>query len=250
MPTKTHAVVLATAFAVLALPAQAQHHAAPHWTYEGAGGPAQWGALSPEYKACADGKTQSPIDLGGAVAARRSAINERVSRSAFVLFHNGHTVQAALDRGNTLAVDGVPFEALQFHFHHPSEHTIKGKAYPAEVHLVHRNATGQLAVLGVLVTKTDADNPNFDLLLERLPMAANDSVHFNTLINVGTFLGVSEQDEEYFFYEGSLTTPPCTEGVRWIVRQRPIGASTRQLLRLIKALGENARPTQPVNGRH
>lgn len=250
MPTKARALVLATACAVLALPAQAQHHAAPHWTYEGAEGPASWGALSPEYKACADSKTQSPIDLGGAVSARRSAIDERFRPSAFVLFHNGHTVQAALDRGNTLVVDSVPFQALQFHFHHPSEHTIKGKAYPAEVHLVHRSATGQLAVLGILVTKADNDNPNFDQFLEHLPMVANDSVRFSTPINVGTFLGMSEKDEESFFYEGSLTTPPCTEGVRWIVRQRPIGASTRQLLRLIKALGENARPTQPVNGRH
>lgn len=124
---------------------------APHWTYEGKGGPKDWGRLDPAWAVCSTGHEQSPIDLGGPVASHKARIEERFTASPFVLFHNGHTVQAALEKPSELVAEGGKFQSIQFHFHHPSEHTVRGKAYPGELHLVHKNAKGELAVLGVFI---------------------------------------------------------------------------------------------------
>ena len=243
-------VAAAIAMSAGALPIAAQTHTTPHWKYEGKEGPAHWGSLDASYSACSAGKEQSPIDLGGPVAAARGALDERFTGSTFVLFHNGHTVQAALDQASTLTLEGIPFKSLQFHFHHPSEHTVKGKAFPAELHLVHKGAKGTLAVLGIFFSESTADNPALEPLIARLPVVAGDSVKFDSPISIGTLLGAKEGNENFFLYHGSLTTPPCTEGVQWVVRERPVQASKRQLQRLIKVLGENARPVQPLNARH
>lgn len=230
--------------------ASPQGHATPHWKYEGAEGPAHWGAMAPAWSACASGKEQSPIDLGGQVASRRGKIDERFTTSSFVFLNNGHTVQAALDRGSTLTLNGAPFRALQFHFHSPSEHTVKGRASAAELHLVHSTTTGELAVLGILIETSAKDNPALEPLIARLPLVAGDSVKFAQQTDIAALLDVKDgADETYYAYRGSLTTPPCTEGVQWIVRSRPINASTRQLGRLERVLGPSARPVQAVNAR-
>jgi carbonic anhydrase len=224
---------------------------ASHWTYEGAEGPQAWGRIDPLWRTCAVGHEQSPIDLGGAVVAHSAPIDERFKPSPFVLFHNGHTVQAALERKSALTAEGLRFESVQFHFHHPSEHTVRGRAYPAELHLVHANAKGELAVLGIFIALGATDNPAIEALIARLPKVSGDSVRFSEPIDLSKLLDAhAGEPEAVFTYHGSLTTPPCSEGVKWTVRSRPITASFRQIQRLVGVLGESARPVQPVYARH
>lgn len=222
-----------------------------HWTYEGAEGPQAWGRIDPLWRTCSVGHEQSPIDLGGAVIAHSAPIEERFTPSPFVLFHNGHTVQAALEKKSSLTAEGLRYESVQFHFHHPSEHTVRGRAYPAELHLVHANAKGELAVLGIFIAMGATDNPAIEALIARLPKASGDSVKFSEPIDLAKLLDAHVgEPEAVFTYHGSLTTPPCSEGVRWTVRSRPITASFRQIQRLVGVLGESARPVQPVYARH
>ncbi len=232
-------------------PAAPAPHAGAHWSYEGEEGPRAWGRIDPAWRICSIGHEQSPIDLGGAVAAHRSRIEEQFAPSPFVLFHNGHTVQAALEKPSTLSAEGGRFEAVQFHFHHPSEHTVQGRAFPAELHLVHRNAKGELAVLGIFIAFGPRDNPEFEALLAKLPKAAGDSVRFTQAVDIAKLIeDHAGESEAVFTYHGSLTTPPCSEGVKWTVRERPIRASFQQLQRLVAVLGESARPVQPIFDRH
>jgi carbonic anhydrase len=224
---------------------------APHWTYEGKGGPRDWGRLDPAWSICTTGHEQSPIDLGGPVASHKARIEERFTASPFVLFHNGHTVQAALEKPSELVAEGGKFQSIQFHFHHPSEHTVRGKAYPGELHLVHKNAKGELAVLGVFIAIGPKDNPLFESLVARIPGHEGDSVKFAAPIDIGMLLDDHHDEmEDVFTYHGSLTTPPCSEGVRWTVRARPLQVSLRQMQKLVEVLGESARPVQPVYARH
>ncbi len=231
-------------------PSAAAAHA-PHWTYEGAEGPQAWGRIDPAWRTCSVGHEQSPIDLGGAVAPHAARIEEKFIPSPFVLFHNGHTVQAALEKPSDLTAEGGHFNSLQFHFHHPSEHTIQGRAFPAELHLVHANAKGELAVLGIFIAIGPKDNPELEALIARLPDHAGDSVRFRAPVDLAKLLDArATESEQVFTYHGSLTTPPCSEGVKWTVRARPITASFRQVQRLVGVLGESARPVQPVYARH
>ena len=222
----------------------------PHWSYEGAEGPRAWGRLDSTWKTCTSGREQSPIDLGSTVAPRKARIDAHFNASPFVLFHNGHTVQAAIAKPSDLTVDGSRYSSLQFHFHHPSEHTVNGTAFPAELHLVHKNDRGERAVLGIFIAFAAEDNPLFEALIARLPKAAGDSVSFTTPVDVAALLDDrAGQTEDLFTYRGSLTTPPCSEGVKWTVRSRPIHASFRQIQKLVAVLGENARPAQSVFAR-
>ncbi len=240
-PAQSHAAVAS---------APAASHAT-HWTYDGDEGPRAWGRLDAAWKVCTTGHEQSPIDLGGKVASHKARIDERFLASPFVLFHNGHTIQAAIERPSELNVEGGRFSSAQFHFHHPSEHTVNGKAYPAELHLVHTSAKGELAVLGIFIDFATKDNPIFEALIAKLPKSAGDSVRFATPVDLATLLeDHAGEAEEIFSYHGSLTTPPCSEGVKWTVRARPMHASFRQMKRLVAVLGESARPVQQVYDRH
>jgi len=247
------------ALLLLASPLAAQSHAtaapatkhAPHWSYSGEEGPSGWASLDPAWRVCASGHEQSPIDLGGAVRVHSARIDEHFTASPFVLFHNGHTVQAALERPSHLATEGGEFDAVQFHFHHPSEHTVQGKAYPGELHLVHRNAKGELAVLGIFLAIGPNDDPGFERLVSHLPHVAGDSVPFSEPVDLASLLqDHAGEAEPIYTYHGSLTTPPCSEGVKWTVRGRPVRISQRQMQELIAVLGDNARPVQPAFARH
>lgn len=250
LAAQAHAAASAVANAGAVKPAPAAAHVA-HWSYEGAEGPQAWGRIDAAWRTCSVGHEQSPIDLGGAVAAHSARIEERFTPSPFVLFHNGHTVQAALEARSALVAEGGRFESVQFHFHHPSEHTVQGRAYPAELHLVHTNAKGELAVLGIFIAIGPRDNPEVEALIARLPEHPGDSVRFGAPIDLAKLLDARASDvEQVYTYHGSLTTPPCSEGVKWTVRGRPIIASFRQVQRLVGVLGESARPVQPVYARH
>lgn len=218
---------------------------APHWRYEGAEGPAQWGDLSEEFATCATGHQQSPIDLANEVAVDLPDLTFHYQPSAINIVNNGHTIQVNYDTGSTIEVDDVVYTLQQFHFHAHSEHTIRGESFPLEIHLVHQNEDGQLAVVGLMAEAGATDDP-LNVVWANLPMEAHQSVHVDGQINAADLLPI---DHTYYGYAGSLTTPPCSEGVKWHILTTPIQFSTTQLDTMAALLQDNFRPVQPLNER-
>jgi carbonic anhydrase len=229
-----------------ALPLAAQHGTAPHWEYDGTHGPANWGTLDTAYKACLAGKQQSPIDIRHVKSAPLPAITFSYQRSPLKLIDNGHTVQVTYAPGSFITVGDQRYELVQFHFHHPAEERIFGTSYPMVAHLVHRNAEGKLAVVAVLL-KEGEENGLIMRLWSNLPAERGQEV---------APPGVSVDANEllpsmrgYFTFAGSLTTPPCTEGVTWFVLKEPGTVSQDQIATFAHKYPHNARPLQLVNGR-
>ena len=215
-----------------------------HWTYSGNEGPEHWGDLSPDFGACASGKNQSPIDLSGAMDAELpELVFDYTSPGITDEINNDHTIQENLRTGNFVTIRGQRYQALQFHFHSPSEHQVDGESYPMEVHVVHANEAGDLAVIGIMFEIGDR-NPLLDQLESFRPSHLprnTEPVDYNTIITTRS---------EYFTYSGSLTTPPCTEGVLWVVLKNPITASEEQIRIFFDSVGSNTnRPIQPHNAR-
>ncbi|SDH13900.1 carbonic anhydrase [Roseospirillum parvum] len=219
---------------------------APHWGYHGDAGPAHWGGLAPQFAACAEGQAQSPVDLAAASVGEPIDFELNVLPAPLSVLNNGHTVQFNMDNGSTLTAEGVTYNLLQVHFHTPSEHVAKGKPFNAEAHFVHQAEDGSLAVVGVLVKEGKA-NPTLASLFEHLPAEEAEAQTFaDTTIDAN---GLIPADSGLFHYSGSLTTPPCSEGVNWYVFTRPATASAKQLATLSGVLGANARPAQALNER-
>jgi carbonic anhydrase len=222
---------------------EAAHGDAPHWTYEEA---ARWQELSEEFSACGEGTQQSPIDLTGAVGLDLpNAILDYVPADATVI-DNGHTVQVNVPEAGTLELDGKTYAFAQFHFHAPSEHTVEGDHWPMEWHFVHKAEDGSLAVLGVLVEEGPAWQP-FDIIIESLPLEENIEDKVYGQVDIAAFL---PELTAAYRYDGSLTTPPCSEGVEWSVLQGTITMSIEQMEAFTSRFSEaNNRPVQPVNDR-
>ena len=242
-PFATRAIWLLAIFvSVAAMPGHADED--PHWSYSGEDGPHKWGDLSADYLMCSKGRNQSPIDLSGAVDANLEAlILDYPNRGLVDEVNNGHTIQENLKPGNFVTIQGQKYEARQFHFHSPSEHRIDGKSYPLEIHIVHSNPDGRLAVVGIMFDE-GAENPMLTQLNGFRPAGMEPytgPVDYNLLI---TSL------DEYYTYNGSLTTPPCSEGVLWVVLKNPITASREQIDRFHDQMGADTnRPIQPRNAR-
>ena len=239
--------VLAAAFAIgLSLAAfNANAASGGHWGYEGEHGPEHWGHMSGEYKACSEGKTQSPIDLTNATAEELADITFDYKASKLNVVNNGHTVQVNYDNGSSISVNGSQYNLLQFHFHTPSEHTVNGKFYGNEMHIVHKNDKGELAVVGVLIEKGE-ENAAYKAIWSNLPKKADEKKSVAVDINAADLL---PKEKEYFTYMGSLTTPPCSENVRWIVLQSPIQMSEGQIAEIQKIMHKNNRPVQKLHDR-
>lgn len=217
-----------------------------HWEYSGAGGPSNWGKIKSDYKACRLGKFQSPVDLKATIGADLPALNVDYKQAPLTVLNNGHTVQVNYPPGSTMNVDGTVFDMLQFHFHTPSEHTINGKAYEMELHFVHKTKDGRLGVLGVMIAQ-GRHNPAAQAIWDHLPMGKADAkLHKNVTIDAHALL---PQKLSYFRLMGSLTTPPCSEGVNWHVLANPIEFSAAQIQKFKQAFAMNARPVQPDNAR-
>ncbi len=216
-----------------------------HWAYSGTEGPDHWGELSDDFAVCATGHAQSPVDLSGEEAADLPDIIFNYQPSALNILNNGHTIQVNYEPGSTIDLNGTTYELKQFHFHVHSEHTIDGMAYPLEMHLVHQNAEGQLAVVGVMA-EAGAVNDPLAAVWENMPTAADETVHVDTMINAADLLPT---DITYYGYSGSLTTPPCSEGVKWHVLTTPIQLSTTQLDTMATLLHNNFRPVQDLYAR-
>jgi carbonic anhydrase len=219
-----------------------------HWSYSGRTGPAQWGGMEEEYKACATGKLQSPIDIRDDRAKKTElpAIHFDYKPSALKIIDNGHTVQINYDAGSSMEIGGKQYELVQFHFHKPSEEKLNGKNYPMVAHLVHKGAGGNLAVIGVLLS-TGKANSLIETLWENLPKKKESEVVADRVkINAVDLL---PKDQGYYTFSGSLTTPPCSEGVTWFVLKHSTAVSADEVARFSKLYPMNARPVQPLNGR-
>lgn len=216
-----------------------------HWGYEGHEGPDHWAALSPDFKTCEMGIEQSPINLAGPVPAQVGAVKPEFHRMPLSIVNNGHTIQVNCETGSGTRIAGKSFGLLQFHFHHPSEHLLSGKAMEMECHFVHRSAEGQLAVLGVFI-RTGRENAALKPIWANMPAHKGDPVRFDVDIDPAAIL---PDDRAYFRYYGSLTTPPCSEGVLWTVFAQPVEASKEQIEQFAKLFENNARPSQDLNRR-
>jgi carbonic anhydrase len=234
-------------------PDDQSHHV--HWSYEGNEGPEHWAELCPEFAICGEGKRQSPIDLSNASVVDSISVRRNYQPSSVRVAHhehvidivdNGHTIQVTYDEGSTLLLPEGEFELEQFHFHLPSEHTVEGQQYAMELHLVHQSASGNLAVVGVLIEE-GVHNPIFAKLVDNLPREPGQVSHFeNVKVNIDDIMPA---DSRHYHYTGSLTTPPCLEGVQWFILVRPIELSADQIAKFRNVINGNNRPVQPRHGR-
>ena len=215
------------------------------WGYAGGTGPLSWAALSPAYRACA-GSNQSPVDLARFAEAELAPIQFDYAASGVEVVNNGHTVQVTSAAGSQITVDERVYRLRQFHFHAPSEHRINGDSFPMEAHLVHTAADGALAVVAVLF-RAGGVNAALGEILKNAPGSGHEARIFHSPIAPA---GLLPANRDYYRLNGSLTTPPCTEGVLWLVLKQPALASPAQIEALTKMLpGPNNRPLQPLNAR-
>lgn len=235
--------LLTTAAPMTGIPGSPAH--APHWTYEGATGPNVWAQLSPEFATCATGSRQSPIDIREGIKLELEPVQFEYRQSGFQVIDNGHTIQANVAAGNYMRVMGRRFQLVQFHFHRPSEELIDGRPAEMEVHMVHKDPDGKLAVVAVLLER-GTRQAAIQQVWNNLPLEKNEEVAAGSRIDPTQLL---PENRKYYAYMGSLTTPPCTEGVLWIVMKQPVQASSDQLDLFARLYPMNARPVQATAGR-
>ena len=219
-----------------------------NWAYEGENGPQAWGRLKPEFNLCASGRRQSPIGIEEASTLQGPAepIQFSYVPSNGTVVNNGHTIQVDVQGDNTLTVRGSSYRLLQFHFHTPAEEQINSNRFPMVAHLVHRGNEGQLAIVAVLLD-LGAASPVVDKVWTYMPLDTGDRVRMpDALLNVADLLPI---DQRYYQFMGSLSEPPCSEGVLWLVLKAPMTVSQAQLKLLTQLYPNNARPIQPLNGR-
>jgi carbonic anhydrase len=217
-----------------------------HWSYEGDTGPAKWGDLDAANKVCAVGTQQSPIDIENPTKARLPNLKLSWGRTAETIVNNGHTIQLNFaDGSSTLKLDDTTYKLLQVHFHRPSEHQIGGKNFPMEAHFVHRAASGGLAVVGVLMT-TGRPNPVFAQIVATMPQQEGPAIKADARINPNALLPMRRS---YYRYAGSLTTPPCSEVVEWLLLAEPIQVAEADVAKFAKLYPMNARPVQKLDRR-
>jgi carbonic anhydrase len=218
---------------------------AEHWDYQGSGGPERWGRMKPEFAKCSSGTRQSPIDIRDGIKVELDPVQFDYKASAFKVVDNGHTIQVNVAPGNAIEVMGQRFELVQFHFHRPSEERIDGKAFDMVAHLVHKNLEGRLAVVAVLLEKGSAQ-PIVQSVWNNLPLEKGDEIAARMPIDLNRLLPA---ERGYFTYMGSLTTPPCSEGVLWMVMKQPVPISSEQIDIFARLYPMNARPVQSASGR-
>jgi len=220
--------------------------AAAHWGYEGAEGPSHWAELSSEFDTCATGKNQSPINLTHMVKGDLPALKINYAKGGQQIVNNGHTVQVNYTPGSTLEVDGHTYELKQFHFHTPSENNIEGESFPMEAHFVHADKDGNLAVVAVMFKIGDF-NPELEKAWSQMPAMAGDQQQLKHVVSAANLL---PKDHNYMRFSGSLTTPPCTEGVSWFVMKGYDTASKEQIEHFAHTMHHNNnRPLQAMNAR-
>lgn len=222
-----------------------------HWGYTGHGAPENWATLSDDYNMCKDGKSQSPINIARAVRVDTKGLEKigfDYSTGISSVINNGHTIQVNFDKGSSITVDGIKFPLIQLHFHTPSENQIDGKNFPLEGHFVHATADGSLAVVA-LMFEDGAENPFIKKVWAKMPHKAGEKEEIS--ISADEVNALLPKEKAYYRFNGSLTTPPCSEGVRWLVLKNYTTISKGQVSEFIKLFDNHAnnRPVQPINAR-
>jgi len=217
-----------------------------HWSYEGDTGPEHWAELDPDWEIAARGQSQSPIDLGEATLGDAGTLEFNYLESAIRVTNTGHSIQMSVEPGSWVEIDGKRFHLKQFHLHSPSEHTVNGEFSDLEVHCVHESDDLQLAVVGFLMDPGQG-SANFDIFLDNIPEVGETRVIPNFRTDIAKILP-DDLDHKYH-YQGSLTTPPCTENVEWIVLKTHTTISAEQIATFRKYYQGNNRPIQPLNDR-
>jgi carbonic anhydrase len=220
-------------------------HGDAHWSYTGERGPQAWGAMKAEFNKCSTGKRQSPIDIREGIAVELEPVQFDYRSTGFAVIDNGHTVQVNLAPGNAIQVLGRRYDLVQFHFHRPSEERINGRQFDMVAHLVHKDPEGRLAVVAVLLDRGSAQ-PIVQAVWNNLPLEKGEEQAARVAIDPNHLL---PQDRRYYTYMGSLTTPPCSEGVLWMVMQQPVPVSPEQIDIFARLYPMNARPIQAAAGR-
>lgn len=207
----------------------------------------QWDCV--EFATCAHGQAQSPVHIHSETCDHAAdPLTYDYHETALHVVNNGHTVQFNYEPGSRLSYHGERYELVQFHFHLPGEHQIDGTAFAMEAHFVHKNADGGAVVVGVMIAQGDDEHPAYARLWQHMPKTPHTETHLSHVqMNALTLL--PGDAHTHYYYEGSLTTPPCTEGVQWVVLAEPVHLSAQQI-ETFRALYEgNNRPLQPLNGR-
>jgi carbonic anhydrase len=241
-------IIMASALAGLSGAASIGAETAHHWSYSGEGGPSHWAKLEHSFATCGAGRSQSPIDIrtGDIRDEALPALAFEYKPTPLRIVDNGHTVQVMVEPGSYLQVGGDRYELVQFHFHHPSEERVDGKPFDMVAHLVHRDSKGRLAVVAVPI-RSGSPNALLATLWSRLPKQKDQEADIKGVtIDPAALL---PRDRSYYSYTGSLTTPPCTEGVRWLVLKSPSTASKAEVAKFAALYPNNARPVQKLNGR-
>ncbi len=240
-------LLVLTLLALLCLAAAPAFAEGPvHWGYEGPEGPEYWGKLSPDFALCSTGKQQSPVNIPSSAAVNPANLKFDYKSSPLDILNNGHTIEGEYHEGSTLTLDGVPYQLAQFHFHNPSEHEANGKLDAMELHLVHKSANGDVVVVGVWI-EPGAENKALAPVFSNLPKQQQDAKPVpGATVNAADFLPTTQT---YYRYDGSLTTPPCSQGVKWIMMSTPVTASAEQLAAYKAIMYPTNRPVQPLNGR-
>jgi len=226
-------------------PAPVVQHRDIQWSYEGDGAPANWGKLRPEFGLCANGRRQSPIDIREGIKVDLEPIRFDYKASRFRIIDTGRGIEVEVGEGSTMNVMGRNHELLRFHFHRPSEERINGKGFDMVIHLEHRDDEGRLATVAVLLEK-GAENPLIQTLWNHMPLEVNQEVLPEVAIDLGRLL---PENRAYYTYMGSMTTPPCTEEMLWIVFKQPMPVSEEQVRIFARLYRNNTRPIQPSNNR-
>ena len=225
--------IMAASFLIMGMSFSVQAKEAAHWGYEGEASPEHWGELSEAFKLCSAGKNQSPIDIKGDFDVDLPAINFDYSAKTTKVLNNGHTIQVDVAPGSKIVSDEKTFELKQFHFHTPSENKINGKSFPLEAHFVHRMPNeNTFAVVAVMFEEGKA-NSVLDEIWSKMPMKARETVKLDKAINYTKLL---PEDQDYYRFNGSFTTPPCTEGVYWHVMKKPLTASKEQIEKFLHVM--------------
>lgn len=216
---------------------------AQEFTYSGDSGPAFWDLLNPAWTSCGQGGQQSPVDLPGATPARQWQLRTDYKMSTGAIFNNGHTIEVEVDGENYLRLGGIDYQLTQFHFHTGSEHRVNGRGYDMELHLVHKSTSGALAVIGVFLRRGSSSGALAPIFanLPALDTPINQQEELPEGFNPINFLPGSSA---FYNYAGSLTTPPCTEGVNWIVMSEPLTVSDEDIAQFAKRIPFNARYVQ------
>jgi len=222
-----------------------KHQNTIHWGYSGEGAPKHWGDIDPRFGTCKNGVNQSPINLSGFTESELPAIDFNYNLTSSDILNNGHAIQANVKNGSSITVDGKTFDLKQFHFHNPSENNINGKSFPLEAHFVHASKTGELAVVAVMFEE-GGENKALTELWAKMPQNVGDK----NSIDAKELNALLPVDRDYYRFNGSLTTPPCTEGVRWLVMKKPVSLSKSQVETFSKVMHHhNNRPIQATNAR-